>query len=68
VLLCVTTLIDLGEDRGWQAELDVKLMEVVGDPRVVVGVHDGDGRPAAVPRNGAIVETDLVEMGLARHW
>ena len=54
-------LIHLGQDGVGQAELQVELVQVVGDVRIVVGVDDGDGRAAAVAGHGPAVEGILLK-------
>src|SRR5207249_700002 len=45
-------LVDLGEDRVGQAEGLVEVVQVAGDVRVVIGVHDGDRLALAVGDDG----------------
>src|SRR5260370_41020120 len=59
-------LVHFSEGRIGQAELEVELVQVAGDVRGVVGVHDGDGRAAAVAGHRAVPKRDLIEaLGLA---
>ena len=55
-------LVHLREARGvGKAEDLIELVQVVGYVRIVVGVHDGDGRPSAVGRDRTAVVANLVK-------
>src|SRR5207244_13549861 len=57
-------LIDLREGGVGQTKLEIKLVQVVVDCRIVVGIHNGDGGAAAI--SSRAVEADLIEaVGMA---
>jgi hypothetical protein len=47
-LVAVRVDVQFGEGRIWQSERGIELHEIIGDVRVIVGVHNGDRLARAV--------------------